>query len=207
VPKIRFPSRGPAASPGGEAPVVSDVELVAGLARGEEWAAELLYDRLQPVVDRTLRRLLRSGGPDHDDMVQAAFERIIRVLTERKLSESYDLAAWSSVVATRVALDALRRRTRENRLFSAMGDEPERPDGNGNLERHLEARSEIARVQGVIARLRPKYAEALVLHDVLGHDLSEVARLVDVSVSAAQSRLVRGRRELVRRIKGKSRHE
>lgn len=205
MPKIRFPSRGPAVLQSGQKSAVSDVELVAGLARGEEWAADVLYDRLQPVVDRTLRRLLRSGGPDHDDMVQAAFERIIRVLTERKLSESYDLAAWSSVVATRVALDALRRRTRENRLFSAMVEEPERPDGN--LERHLEARSEIARVQGVIARLRPKYAEALVLHDVLGHDLAEVARLVDVSVSAAQSRLVRGRRELVRRIKGKSRHE
>jgi RNA polymerase sigma-70 factor (ECF subfamily) len=183
----------------------SDVDVVAGLARGEEWAADMLYDRLQPVVDRTLRRLLRSRGPDYDDLVQAAFERIIRVLTERQLAEGYDLAAWSSVVTTRVALDALRRRTRENRLFSPFADDPER-GGDGNLERHLEARSEIARVQHVVAKMKPKYAEAVILHDVLGRDLAEVADLTEVSVAAAQSRLVRGRKELLRRVKKELSH-
>lgn len=182
----------------------SDVEVVAAIARGEEWAAEVLYDRVQPVVDRTLRRLLRTRDLDHGDLVQAAFERILRVLGERKLGELSNLSAWSSVVATHVALDALRRRSREHRIFQPIVDDSDRST-EVSLERRLEARSEVERVQRVVARMKSKYAETVLLHDVLGHDLAEVARLTDVSVAAAQSRLVRGRKELLRRLKAEGR--
>jgi DNA-directed RNA polymerase specialized sigma24 family protein len=43
-------------------------------------------------------------------------------------------------------------------------------------------------------------ATVFLLHDVFGHDLMEVAAIVGASVSATQSRLVRGRRDLHRRI-------
>jgi DNA-directed RNA polymerase specialized sigma24 family protein len=61
-------------------------------------------------------------------------------------------------------------------------------------------------MQKAVSQMRPKYAEAVVLHDLLGHDLAEVARLTDISVAAAQSRLVRGRKDLVRRVKQERRH-
>ena len=41
---------------------------------------------------------------------------------------------------------------------------------------------------------------ALVLHDVLGHNLAEVAEMSGITVAAAQSRLVRGRREFLKRM-------
>jgi DNA-directed RNA polymerase specialized sigma24 family protein len=50
-------------------------------------------------------------------------------------------------------------------------------------------------------------AEAVVLHDVLGHDLAEIARLTGVTVAAAQSRLVRGRKEVLKLIEGKERRD
>jgi DNA-directed RNA polymerase specialized sigma24 family protein len=48
--------------------------------------------------------------------------------------------------------------------------------------------------------MKPERAETVFLHDVLGHDLAEIALLTRVSVAAAQSRLVRGRRELRHRL-------
>jgi DNA-directed RNA polymerase specialized sigma24 family protein len=43
----------------------------------------------------------------------------------------------------------------------------------------------------------------VLVHDVFGHSLAETARLTGVSMSAAQSRLVRGRREVRARMEGK----
>jgi RNA polymerase sigma-70 factor (ECF subfamily) len=189
----------------GTVPVRSDREIVAGLGRGEAWAAEELYDRVQPHVERTLRRVLRQGGADFEDLMQASFERIIRVLTERSLGGACNLASWSSAVAAHVALDALRRRVRERRIFypDQAPDLQRGPDATP--ERNLEGRLEVARLQGIFGRMKLKHAEAVLLHDVLGHDLAEVAEITGVTVAAAQSRLVRGRGELMRRAKADGR--
>lgn len=182
----------------------SDAEIVLGIARGEVWAADELYDRVQPVVDRTLRRILRSTGPDYDDLVQTTFERIVVVLSERALGSPCDLPAWSAAVATHIGLDALRRRIREQRLFRVDADIVSERSAGATLERRLEARSEFSRIQRVLAKMKGNHSETLILHDVLGHDLNEVASITGVSVAAAQSRLVRARKELLRRARGEA---
>ncbi len=68
----------------------------------------------------------------------------------------------------------------------------------------LESRNTLQLVRIEIARLSPTRAEALLLHDVLGYELSEVAAIVGVTVAAAQSRLVRGRKELHGRLRTKN---
>src|SRR4051812_8727070 len=70
----------------------SDEQVVEGLLAGREWAAEELYDRLHPVVDRALRRVLQSAGDDHDDLVQIVFERIVRTLTQGKFAGACSLS-------------------------------------------------------------------------------------------------------------------
>jgi RNA polymerase sigma-70 factor (ECF subfamily) len=174
------------------------LEIVAGMARGEEWAAVALYDRVHVVVERTLRRVLRSAAADKDDLIQTVFEKLVIALTLRRLPETCNLVAWASVISTRAAIDLMRRRARERRLFEC-GDESDFVTG-GCLERQLEARNTVTRFHRALSRLAPKYAEAVVLHDVLGHDLKEIADTTDVSVAAAQSRLVRGRKALLERL-------
>jgi RNA polymerase sigma factor (sigma-70 family) len=178
----------------------SDHAIVSGLLAGQEWAADALYGRIHPVVDKCLRRILRSTGPDYEDLVQSVFERIIRVLSEKPLTGRCDLPAWSAAVATHVALDTLRRNGRERRLFQAeVPGLPVRPHEEPSVEGRLEARFEMKRVQQILAKMKPDFAETLLLHDVLGHDLLEVAELTDATVTAVQSRLIRARKDLLRR--------
>jgi RNA polymerase sigma-70 factor (ECF subfamily) len=67
-------------------------------------------------------------------------------------------------------------------------------------ERSLEARSRLELVRQHLVAMKPALAEAIFLHDALGHDLAEIALMTGTSVAAAQSRLVRGRKELFRRL-------
>jgi len=182
----------------------SDPQIVAGLIAGEEWAAEALYDRLQPVVDRALRRILQSNNPDHDDQVQVVFERVIRSLVERKFAGACSLSTWATAIASHVAVDALRARIRERAVVwedRARGAEHAASISSGNLERQLEARAEIAELHAILGSMDPGQAETVLLHDVHGHELTEIALIMGVSVAAAQSRLVRGRKELLRRAR------
>jgi RNA polymerase sigma-70 factor, ECF subfamily len=182
----------------------SDEQLVAGLLAGEGWAATALYDRLEPVVDRALRRVLQSN--DHDDLIQIVFERIVRTLVERKFAGACSLSTWATAIAAHVGIDALRARVRERAVVwddRARGAEIAARTASGNLERQLEARAEIAELQGILASIESTQAETVLLHDVYGHELSEIAILMGVSVAAAQSRLVRGRKELLRRARAR----
>jgi RNA polymerase sigma-70 factor (ECF subfamily) len=61
-------------------------------------------------------------------------------------------------------------------------------------------RNVLRRVVDVLEALDQAKAWSFVLHDVFGYDLREVAQITGASVSAAQTRLVRGRREVHERI-------
>ncbi|HXI58969.1 MAG TPA: sigma-70 region 4 domain-containing protein, partial [Polyangia bacterium] len=56
-------------------------------------------------------------------------------------------------------------------------------------------------LRAALAAIKRERAEAVLLHDVLGHELTEIARLTGVSIAAAQSRLVRGRKDVVKRMR------
>lgn len=184
-------------------PELSDRELLAAIRRGEGSSAQLLYDRLQPAIEHTIRRVLRQRTEQNDDLVQITFERIVRAIVEDKFAGQSSLTTWASAIAGHVAIDSLRRSVRERRLFSNTTPTEVSPLPQGEramTERRLEARSEIQRLHRILGRMKPSLAETLVLFDVLGHNLDEVAALMDVTPSAAQSRLFRARKELVRRV-------
>jgi RNA polymerase sigma-70 factor (ECF subfamily) len=186
---------------GAEERSVADEEIIAGLVAGDEWAAEALYDRVHRVVDRSLRRLLKASEGDYEDLIQITFERIIRTLIERRFRGACNLSTWAAAIASRVGIDAFRSKLRARDVFDGKRDAD---DGalllGQSLERQLEARSEVEQLRSILAVMDPRQAETVVLHDLFGHELSEIAVLMGVSVAAAQSRLARGRKDLLRRV-------
>ena len=183
---------------------ISDEALVAALRRGDGQKAAILYDRLIRVVDSALVRILGRREQDHDDLVQSVFEQIILALHKDRFAGGSTLRGWAAAIACNLGLNTLRSRIRERRVVDRAHDAElaaHRAKSPADAEREASARSDLARVCEELAALRPDKATAVLLFDVFGHDLTEVAALTGVSVAAAQSRLVRGRKELHDRLR------
>ncbi len=72
--------------------------------------------------------------------------------------------------------------------------------GDGDVEREVSVQQQLERVRFHLSEMTEARATTLFLHDGLGYGLAEISALTLVSVAAAQSRLVRGRRQLRSRL-------
>jgi RNA polymerase sigma-70 factor (ECF subfamily) len=179
----------------------SDEELVDAVRRGDHRVAGLIYDRVIDGIERALYRILGARERDHDDLVQNVFEQIIVTLHRNSYAKACSLKTWASSIAAHVALNSIRSRRVERRIFDRGTSiesliEPARLD----VEATAAARFELCRIRAELGGLTAQKAQAVVLHDVLGHSLAEIALMCSVPISTVQTRLVRGRRELLRRL-------
>jgi len=189
-------------------PALDDEALIEAVVQRDVRRASELHDRLISVIEATLYRLLGTRDRDHDDLVQATFEQIVVTLVRGRFSRGCSLSTWASTVAAHVAFNAMRSNQRARRVFDPM-DLSEAPDLRSHTDAETTAavRQQIQMAQAHLTAMNPDRAMALILHDVLGHELAEIAAMLDISVAAAQSRLVRGRRDLHGRLKGEGLRE
>ena len=193
------PAASSAAAPAQRA--FDDSELLAAMRRGDASAATALHDRLRPQVDRTVRRLLGARDPDFPDVTQQAMIQIVGTVDRYRGDCSLD--SWTSAVAAHTVYKHIRRRKTERRIFGALDAdllaETRSPSRTG---RDAMVRNLMRRVLQHLDEVEEAKAWAFVLHDVCGYDLREIAQITGVSAAAAQTRLVRGRREVHERIAG-----
>jgi RNA polymerase sigma-70 factor (ECF subfamily) len=178
-------------------PCLDDSELLAAVRAGDPAVAGALYDRAHAQIERTVRRLLGSRDSDAEDVGQLAAIELTSSIDRYRGECSLD--AWISTITARVVFKHIRRRRLERQLFVGRELDVDRGQaasvGQGAVAADL-----VNRVRRHLDVIDPNKAWTFLLHDVWGYDLDEVAQITNVSVAAAQSRLVRGRRELHERI-------
>ncbi|HEY5090287.1 MAG TPA: RNA polymerase sigma factor [Polyangia bacterium] len=178
----------------------SDDEILAALRRGDDGIAPDFYWRVKPVVDRTVRRLLGRLDSDGEDIVQVALVQLIESLPSYR--GECPLDAWVSAVSANVVYKHIRRRRLERYIFvDTLGDDDliEACQTAGPTAT-AQSRDALRRISEHLAAMNPDRAWAFVLHDVCGYSLEEVSHICRISAAAAQSRLVRGRRDLQGRV-------
>jgi len=172
------------------------MQLLDALRRADPSAATSLHDRARPIVVRTVRRLVGRSDWDSEDLVQLSLIELVTTIDRFRGDCSLD--GWISMITARIVYKHLRRRTTERRIFGGVA--PENAASEHAPGRSAAARGLVERVRRHLDALEPNKAWTFLLHDVCGYDLREIAEITGSSVSAAQTRLTRGRRELHERI-------
>jgi len=176
--------------------------------RRDHGRRKIVVDEMQTArtaVDLVLRRLIGTQDPEYEDLMQSSMENVLTTIDRGNFRGDCPTGGWAAVIARNVAIDAIRVRTRERQLFAREEADLAQADtvrdvGIG-VERgpeHLtDVQERLRRVKSALMGLCPHKANVVFLHDILGHQLEEVARILSITVAAAQSRLVRGRRQII----------
>src|SRR5688572_11788840 len=94
----------------------SDEAIVQGLTSGEPWAANALYDRYAPAIERILRRTL--GGERHTELADLLHDVFVEAIhSAPKLRDSVALLAWLQKIAVHTAYRTMRRRRARSWLW------------------------------------------------------------------------------------------
>ena len=180
-------------------PLVDDAELLAALRDQRPGSGAALHDRTRRIVDTTIRRLLGHGDVDCDDIAQIAMIELVTTIGRYRGDCSLDW--WTSTLTARVIYKHLRRRKTERRIFASFdADLLATARSDSGTSRDAILRSVVCRILAHLESIDGTKAWTFLLHDVCGYDLHEIAEIMGASVTATQTRLVRGRREVHARI-------
>jgi RNA polymerase sigma-70 factor (ECF subfamily) len=146
---------------------------------------ERLLGELRPKLHRYCARMTGSAV-DGEDIVQDAMIKAFNALPVVGVVDN--LEGWLFRIAHNTALDFLRRRARaptmQNEMTLDMIAAPDSPDRNHEVA---------AMSLRTFMRLPALQRSAVILKDVLGHSLEEIASITGASEAAAKSALQRGR--------------
>ncbi|MBV9947166.1 MAG: RNA polymerase sigma factor [Myxococcales bacterium] len=154
------------------------------------------------VILRIVRVVLGAEDPDEEDLVQTSVEKWWVLAMATRDRDNRRLLQLAAVIARNVAIDARRQRTRARRICGPEADGPEDDPSEAagvDVERVIIARENLEWLGRTLQSMRPALSTVMYMHDVLGHELDEIAEALGISGSAAQSRLVRARRRLTTR--------
>jgi RNA polymerase sigma-70 factor, ECF subfamily len=193
-------SGAPAATPdASRATHLDDSELLAAVRAGDDWAASTFCRRVRPRIVTTIERLLGCQDDDLNDLVQVSLIEMVQTIDRFRGECSLD--TWTSTVTAHAVFKHIRRRRLERRIFERGAESPaDEPAAPVEVGARVVALDLLRRVRNHLARMDADRTWAFLLHDVCGFDLREAARIMGVSVAAAQKRLVRGRHELRARL-------
>jgi RNA polymerase sigma factor (sigma-70 family) len=162
--------------------------LLAAMMEARDRFMELVED-LRPELHRYCARMTGSVF-DGEDVVQETLAKAYYALGQ--MVEPPNLKPWLFRIAHNAALDFLRRYERAN--VDLVPELPERAERE-------EAGVDPALVEAaltVFVELPPSQRGALILKDVLGHSLEEVAATLGISVGAVKAALWRARANVAR---------
>lgn len=158
--------------------------LALGARAGDAAAARALLRAIGPALLSVVRKILGSGHPDTEDVLQEALVGVIDALGSFR--EEASVLHFARAIALRRALDQKRRGHRlavEIDLHDDAALDERSPKGDLVAERRRRA------FRALLDELRPEQAEAFALHVLFGASVPEIAAETGVPPETVRSRL------------------
>lgn len=155
--------------------------------KGDQRAWRDLIERYQQPVHALIWRLF-AGRARHrvEDLVQETFVRVLRALPEWEPAGTATLSTWILTIATRLALNELRRPE-----FARLDVEPE-----GRSDQTAERRQLGAAIAAAVAALPDAQRAVFVLREYEGLEYKDIADILELDLDTVKSRLSRARAAL-----------
>jgi RNA polymerase sigma-70 factor (ECF subfamily) len=178
------------------------IPLISDVVAPEPLLEAVRTDSVSPPARDMLRllyrqmRVLAGPRPDLDDLVQCAAERMLRALP--RFEGRSALSTFSYGIAYRTLLGHDRWFRRWSRRFAFADDEqgPEPSNGSENSEEATLRAQRSASLHRALAQLSPCKRAVIVLHDLEGMSMKDVATIVEANERTVRSRLRDGRKKL-----------
>jgi RNA polymerase sigma-70 factor (ECF subfamily) len=141
-----------------------------------------------------IRSIVREPA-EADDALQETLVRAHQ--TVEQLRDESALGTWLFRIATHIALDHLRQRSRRPKVDEHELEEIQEDDDSApTLQNLVEQREMSACVQRYLLELPPDYRTVILLHDLEGLTAAEIAEVLEISLANAKVRLHRARERL-----------
>jgi RNA polymerase sigma-70 factor (ECF subfamily) len=176
-------------------------ELIRACVAGEHRARTALFHRYRDVIYRFAYRFV---GPvaDMDDLIHDIYVEVFRSLGRFKGEAKF--TTWLYRIAANVCFSYLKRTRRRNYVFvpyEPLGGADSGASGVVDGEKAFARRHIRRRIGEALLRLPDKKRVVLVLHDIEGRTMDEVARIVKKPVGTVKSRLFHARSDMRRILK------
>lgn len=177
----------------------TDGQLAAMSTAGETAAYAELVNRYQVVV-RNVAKSMVQDFQDAEDLTQETFIKAFNSLNSLKDTDKF--SAWLFTILRHTVLDYLRSTKHMVSLENLLEDgfEPRSDTPEDAAAGALESHEEDLRTLQVLQTLREDYREVIVLKHVEKLSYKQIAKRLNMSVSAVGEKLSRVRALLKRRI-------
>jgi RNA polymerase sigma-70 factor (ECF subfamily) len=175
---------------------------VASLKAGDPAAQSRLYRDYQRRLYATAVHFLGYQDPEAEDVVQEAFERALRGLSQFRGDSG--VYTWLNHICVNLCFDRIRARRRH--LLKEQGDlELMSQDLARQVHRHGQERGgeerRMAALRDAVQQLDEPCGSMVRLRDLEGRSYADVAKAVKVPMGTVMSRLSRCRKKLRERLR------
>jgi len=153
--------------------------------------------RYERMVFALLSRMM-GHGPEVEDLAQEAFVRAYRAFPDFDPEGPAKVSTWLLTIATRLALDAKKKR----KVPSAPLDDATHAALAATPELSLERRELGRAIERAADELPDDQRAALVLAELHGLSILEIAEALDVPENTAKTRLFRAREKMRQALAG-----